>query len=190
MTRWRPWAALIVSVLGLAVAVYLTYSHYSAGSKGVNVCPFGGGSGGTIDCQAVLTSGWSTILGLPVALYGAVFFLFMVVINVPAMWRSESLLVARLRLAAACLGMVMVLYLVGVELLAVKHICIWCTSVHILQFALFMLVITGWKTTPAGPLRGGPIRSPARRPSPSPPPATATRPSLGSCSGARQKAAR
>jgi uncharacterized membrane protein len=82
-----------------------------------------------------------------VALYGAVFFLFMVVINVPAMWRSESLLVARLRLAAACLGMVMVLYLVGVELLAVKHICIWCTSVHILQFALFMLVITGWNDT-------------------------------------------
>jgi hypothetical protein len=36
---------------------------------------------------------------------------------------------------------------VGVELLAVKHICIWCTSVHILQFALFMLVITGWNDT-------------------------------------------
>jgi uncharacterized membrane protein len=147
MTRWRPRAALIVSVLGLAVAVFLTYEHYTTGSKGVTSCPFGGGSGGTINCQAVLTSGWSTILGLPVALYGALFFVFMVGINLPAMWRSESLLVARLRLAAACLGMAMVLYLVGVELLAVKHICIWCTGVHILQFALFMLVITGWNDT-------------------------------------------
>jgi uncharacterized membrane protein len=43
--------------------------------------------------------------------------------------------------------MASVLYLVGVELLVVKHICIWCTCVHILQFALFMLVITGWSDT-------------------------------------------
>ena len=126
MTRWRPIAAVVISVLGLGVATYLTYSHYTAGAKGVNSCPFGAGSGGTIDCTAVLTSGWSTILGLPVALYGAVFFVFMIVINLPAMWRSESLLVARLRLAAVCAGMVMVIYLVGVELLAVRHICIWC----------------------------------------------------------------
>jgi len=147
MTRWRPIAALVISVLGLGVATYLTYSHYTAGAKGVNVCLFSGGSGGTIDCTAVLTSGWSTILGLPVALYGAVFFVFMLAINLPAMWRSESLLVARLRLAAVCAGMVMVVYLVGVELLAVRHICIWCTSVHILQFLLFLLVITGWNDT-------------------------------------------
>jgi uncharacterized membrane protein len=147
MSRWRPITATIVSVLGLAVAVYLTYSHYTAGSKGVNVCPLGGNGSGAIDCGAVLTSGWSTILGLPVALYGAVFFVFMIAINVPAMWRSESLLVARLRLAAVCVGMVSVVYLVGVELLAVHKICIWCTSVHILQFVLFMLVITGWNDT-------------------------------------------
>jgi uncharacterized membrane protein len=138
---------MVLSVLGLAVAVYLTYSHYTAGAKGVLSCPFGGGGSGTIDCAAVLTSGWSTILGLPVALYGAVFFVFMIFINLPAMWRSESLLVARLRLAAVCAGMLSVIYLVGVELLAVHKICIWCTSVHILEFALFMLVITGWNDT-------------------------------------------
>ncbi|HXY45607.1 MAG TPA: vitamin K epoxide reductase family protein [Acidimicrobiales bacterium] len=147
MSRWRPIAATIVSLLGLAIATYLTYSHYTAGAKGVNICPFGRGSSGTIDCQAVLTSGWSTILGLPVALYGAVFFLFMLVIDLPVMWRSESLRLAQLRLAAACAGMAMVVYLVAVELLAVHHICIWCTSVHILQFILFMLVITGWNDT-------------------------------------------
>lgn len=146
MSRWRPITATIASLLGLAVATFLTYSHYAEPKTGVPVCIFGS-SHGTIDCAAVLTSGWSTILGLPVALYGAVFFVFMVVINLPAMWRSESLLVARLRLAAACAGMAMVLYLVGVELLAVHKICIWCTSVHILQFALFMLVITGWNDT-------------------------------------------
>jgi uncharacterized membrane protein len=178
MTRWRPIAATIVSVLGLGVATYLTYSHYSNPSATQLTCPFGGSASSTIDCGAVLTSSWSTILGLPVALYGAVFFLFMVVVNLPAMWRSESRLLARLRLAAAVAGMGMVLYLVGVELLEVKHICIWCTSVHVLQFILFLLVITGWYDTgwawsqvaqdeqdlsPGAELSGAPRMSPPRR---------------------------
>jgi uncharacterized membrane protein len=144
MTRWRPIAATIVSLLGLGIATYLTYSHYTNPSASKLACVSGSG---TIDCAAVLTSSWSKILGLPVALYGAVFFAFMLAINVPPAWRSPSLLLARVRLAAACVGMGTVVYLVGVELLAVHHICIWCTGVHILQFALFMLVITGWNDT-------------------------------------------
>ncbi len=146
MTRWRPIAALVVSVLGLGIATYLTYSHYTNPTATQLSCPLGGHSS-TIDCAAVLTSSYSKILGLPVALYGAVFFLFMIVMNLPQMWRSPSIWVARLRLAGAVVGMGTVLYLVGVELLAVRHICIWCTSVHILQFALFMLIITGWEDT-------------------------------------------
>lgn len=147
MSRWRPIAAMTVSVLGLAVATYLTYSHYTNPSASQLTCPLGGSGRSLVDCGAVLTSRFSEIFGLPVALYGAVFFVFMIGINLPRMWRSPSLLVARLRLGTAVAGMAMVLYLVGVELLAVQHICIWCTSVHILQFALFMLVITGWNDT-------------------------------------------
>ncbi len=148
MTRWRSVVTIVASVLGLGVAVYLTYAHYATGSVANKyVCPLGGNGSGAINCGAVLTSGWSTILGLPVALYGAVFFVFMIVINLPAMWRSESLLVARLRLGAACAGMLSVIYLVGVELLAVHKICIWCTSVHLLEFIIFMVVITGWNDT-------------------------------------------
>jgi uncharacterized membrane protein len=147
MTRWRPLVATLVSVVGLGVATYLTYSHYSNPSATNLGCYLSRNGTGTVDCAAVLTSKYSSILGLPVALYGAVFFLFMTGINLPVMWRSPSLLVARLRLAAAVTGMATVLYLVSVELLAVKHICIWCTGVHILQFTLFMLVITGWNDT-------------------------------------------
>ncbi|MGD0084374.1 MAG: vitamin K epoxide reductase family protein [Acidimicrobiales bacterium] len=148
MTRWRPIAALVVSVLGLGVATYLTYSHYASPTGAPSVCPLSGVGGSTlIDCGAVLRSGYSDIFGLPVALFGAAFFLLMCVINLPVMWRSASLWLARLRLVASVAGMGMVLYLVGVELLAVHKICIWCTSVHILQFALFMLVITGWYDT-------------------------------------------
>ncbi|HKH88932.1 MAG TPA: vitamin K epoxide reductase family protein [Acidimicrobiales bacterium] len=148
MTRWRPWSAFVVSVLGVALATYLTYTHYATATGAPSVCPLGGvGGNSVVNCQLVLTSGWSSIFGLPVALFGAVFFLFMTVINLPMMWRSTSMWLARIRLYAAVAGMAMVLYLVGVELLALHHICIYCTGVHLLQFALFMLVITGWNDT-------------------------------------------
>jgi hypothetical protein len=48
-----------------------------------------------------------------------------------------------------------VLYLVGVEFLVVHHMCIYCTGVHILQFALFLLVTTGWYDTGYVALRDG-----------------------------------
>ncbi|HEV8065928.1 MAG TPA: vitamin K epoxide reductase family protein [Acidimicrobiales bacterium] len=146
MSRWRPWTSLLVSLVGLGVATFLTYSHYSDPSEQSLSCPLHS-VGSLVNCGAVLTSGYSKVLGLPVALYGAVFFVFMVVINLPAMWRSPNVWIARARLAAAVVGMVTVLYLVAVEFLAVKHICIYCTTVHIMQFALFLLVVTGWNDT-------------------------------------------
>jgi uncharacterized membrane protein len=146
MSRWRPWTALIVSAVGLGVATYLTYSHYSDPSEKSLTCPLHAVSG-TVNCQLVLTSSYSRVFGVPVALYGALFFVFMLVINLPPMWRSANIWIARARLAGAIVGMVTVLYLVAVEFLAVKHICIYCTSVHVLQFALFLLVVTGWNDT-------------------------------------------
>jgi uncharacterized membrane protein len=147
MSRWRPWVTLGISVLGLGIATWLTYTHYSNPGFVGGYCPLNSGKGSVINCQAVLTSSYSDVFGLPVAMYGAAFFFFMCVMNLPAMWRSTNMWIARARLGAVVAGMVTVLYLVGVEALGVKHICIYCTSVHLLQFALFLLVVTGWQDT-------------------------------------------
>jgi uncharacterized membrane protein len=146
-TRWRPITAVVVSLLGLAIATYLTYEHYATPTGAPGTCLFGGSGNSVINCGAVTTSAESMIFGLPVALYGAVFFVFMTVINLPVLWRSTSVWVARLRLAASIAGIGMVIYLISVETLVVHHICIWCTGVHILMFALFVLITTGWQET-------------------------------------------
>jgi uncharacterized membrane protein len=147
LPRWRPWVAMVVSLGGLGMATWLTEVHYADPGFVGHSCILGGTGSSIVDCQAVLTSSYSTVFGLPVALYGAVFFAFMAVMNLPAMWRSTSAWIARARLGAAVTGMVAVLYLVGVEALLVKHVCIYCTSVHVLQFVLFLLVVTGWEAT-------------------------------------------
>jgi hypothetical protein len=54
-------AAIVLAVLGLGVAAYLTYVHY----EGVRpVCGLGG------NCEKVQTSEWSKLGGVPVALLG------------------------------------------------------------------------------------------------------------------------
>ncbi|MGO9558101.1 MAG: vitamin K epoxide reductase family protein [Acidimicrobiales bacterium] len=146
MTRWRPIATTVVCVVGLALAGYLTWGHYFDQASISNSCPLAG-TGSLIDCGAVTTSAQSMILGLPVALYGLVYFVVMTAMCLPVAWRSPSMWLARARVAMNVAGMGFVIYLVSVEFLVVHHICIYCTGVHIMQFALFLLVVTGWYDT-------------------------------------------
>ena len=39
----------------------------------------------------------------------------------------------------------MIIYLINAELFTIKAICLWCTSVHVITFLLFVLIMT---TTP------------------------------------------
>ncbi|MBO0808979.1 MAG: hypothetical protein J2P32_11850, partial [Actinobacteria bacterium] len=39
-------------------------------------------------------------------------------------------------------GIGFVIYLIYVELFVVNAICLWCTSVHVITFVLFCLVVT------------------------------------------------
>jgi uncharacterized membrane protein len=132
---WVVFATLAVSVLGLLDAAYLTYEHYS--SSTTLACS----DSGAINCLKVTTSSYSKVAGVPVALLGLMFFVAMTALCLPVVWRSADRNVRRLRVAAVTVGIVSVLYLVWVELFKVDAICLWCTGVHVLTFALFALVV-------------------------------------------------
>ena len=140
---WRPYVSLACCAAGLAVSVYLTYLHYAP--RAIS-CPLGG-SGGLINCEKVLTSSQSVLAGIPIPFFGLAFFAAMAAMSLPVAWRSTSIWIARARVASVAVAMVMVLYLVSQEALSLHAICIWCTSVHLVTFALFLIVITGWERT-------------------------------------------
>jgi uncharacterized membrane protein len=105
----------------------------------------------------VQNSVYAWVFGIPVAVYGAAFFAFMVVICSPQAWRSRLRLVRQARTALVVIGMIFVLYLIYRELVSLGHICEYCTSVHIITFLLFALLVydaTGSKaatrTAPVG----------------------------------------
>lgn len=141
---WRAIVTPLICVLGLGAATYLTVVHFT-GAK-IAVCQ----GTGAIDCMKVTTSPESYVFGIPVAVLGLAFFVPMLVLCSPWAWRSAHPLVAPVRVAAAVAGIGFVFYLVYAELFEIKAICLWCTSVHILTFLLFVCVITGWDDARSG----------------------------------------
>ncbi len=132
--RWAAPAGLALSVAGLAVAAYLTVAHYT--TSAILACS----DSGIVNCGKVTTSPESVILGIPVAVLGLVFFASMIGLNLPVAWRRGGLALGLVRQAAVVVGIGFVLYLVSAELLIIGAICLWCTSVHVLTFLLFLVV--------------------------------------------------
>jgi len=133
--RWQPIVTLLLSIYGLGASIYLTYTHFQPKAL---LCA----SNGTINCEKVTTSPQSEIFGIPVAMLGLLFFVPMLLLCVPAAWRSADRRVHLARLALAVVGVCMILYLIVAELFIIKAICLWCTSVHVSTFLLFVVIAT------------------------------------------------
>ncbi len=131
MPRWPAVVGTLLSVLGLGVSIYLTYEHFTSSST--LACS----DNGIVNCLKVTTSSYSAVAGVPVAVLGLVFFVVMLVLQLPPMWQRTEPVVRIGRLAWAVVGLGTVLYLLYAELFAIDAICLWCTSVHVLTLVLF-----------------------------------------------------
>ncbi|HTW02732.1 MAG TPA: vitamin K epoxide reductase family protein [Streptosporangiaceae bacterium] len=133
---WVRWTALALSLAGLGVSIYLTIAHYT--STTILACS----SKGYVDCAKVTTSAQSMVFGvLPVAVLGLAFYVFMVAVNSPWGWRMRIPQVWWARIGSAVVGIGFVLYLLYAEIIQIGNICLWCTSVHVITFLLFVLLV-------------------------------------------------
>jgi uncharacterized membrane protein len=134
--RWFQWTTWILSLAGLGVSIYLTIEHFTSNTLA------GCAENSTINCTKVTTSAQSEVFGVvPVAVLGLAFFVFMAVANSPWAWQWKAPVLRWLRLGSVVIGIGFVLYLVYAELIEIKAICLYCTSVHILTFLLFVFVV-------------------------------------------------
>jgi uncharacterized membrane protein len=126
---------LALALLGVAIATYLTYVHYS----GAQVACTAGQS-----CVKVQTSQWSRLVGVPVALIGLVGYLA-IVASLVAPDREES------RLATLVLtlgGFAFSAYLTYRELFSIHAICEWCVSSAVIMTLLLAAAATRYVSTP------------------------------------------
>jgi uncharacterized membrane protein len=131
---WLEFSTFVLSLLGLADSSYQSYTHYSGTG------PLGCSASGDA-CVLVQHSAESIVFGIPVAVLGVAFYVFMVAICSPWAWRSAWPAIRQVRLASVVVGICFVLYLIYAELIEIGRICPYCTSVHILTFLLFCLIV-------------------------------------------------
>jgi uncharacterized membrane protein len=140
---------LVLTVIGLAVASYLTYVHY-AGIK--PACTAGE------SCTKVQTSVYSQLAGVPVALMGL--FGYITILGLLLAPDRESTRFATA--AVTTVGFGFSAYLTYRELFSIHAICEWCASSAVILTVLMCLGI--WRFLRGGePARGGdPSAQPGR----------------------------
>jgi uncharacterized membrane protein len=133
---WLRLTTFLVALAGLGVSTYLTIAHFTEATlAGCNE------TAGLVNCTKVTTSPQSYVFGIPVAVLGLAFYVFMVAIMSPWAWRAARREVHLVRIAALIAGVGFVLYLLYAELFIIGSICLYCTSVHALTFILFVLTV-------------------------------------------------
>ncbi len=137
---WVMSASMGLSLVAVAIASYLTVTHYS--DPAALACP----DTGIVNCPLVTTSSWSLVLGVPLAVLGLVWAVAMTALTLPWAWRSGAAWVDRARLAASGTAAAMVMYLVYVELFRIGAICLWCTAMHLTVVGLFAVVLAARAT--------------------------------------------
>jgi len=123
--------AVLVSLAGIAVSIYLTLLHYAGVVPG---CPVTG----PMNCEAVLSSPYALIAGLPVptSAAGIVWFGVSAVLWLrPLSW---------IHLAWSAVGLATVVYLVFVEIVRLGVVCLWCSAAHVLVIAIVLITLTVW----------------------------------------------
>ena len=121
-------AAVLLSVAGIGVSIYLTVLHLAGF---VPACP----TSGPISCEAVLSSPYAVLAGssIPTSALGIVWF----AVNA-ALWTQPP---GWMHLAWSAAGLATVLGLVFVEIVLLGTACLWCTAAHVLVLALAMIAV-------------------------------------------------
>jgi uncharacterized membrane protein len=141
--RWsRPLMAGIASI-GAAVTAYLTIVKLTGNST---ACPTGG-------CDIVLSSPYATVFGLPLALFGFLAYVSMIIFAIaPLLVRSPEQKQLRDKLDAwtglllfmgATAMMIFSGYLMYLLTAEIKAVCVYCVGSALLSTSLFVLAIIG-----------------------------------------------
>ncbi len=126
---------LIVALLGFADASYLTIEHY----KGV-VPPCTIVTG----CETVLTSSYATVVGIPVSLLGAIFYL-VVLIGIFTFIESKKTKLLKWALLFTVFGLLSTLWFLYVQAFILGAFCLYCLGSAISSIVLFVTACVVFK---------------------------------------------
>lgn len=133
------WIVVGLAAFGLLLTGYLTAVAWWGETAAF--CSAGSG------CDIVQQSRWSTLLGLPMALWG---FALYALIGLVALQRSGRLRRWRRLWTLSLIGVLISLYLTVVGIAALDAVCIWCLLSFATMVAIFVAVVVRRPTSAPG----------------------------------------
>lgn len=113
----------LLALAGILVSLYLTYTKFSNSKI---ICSFG-------NCNVVQNSEYSTLLGIPVSLFGG--FYYFLIFSLIFYKKNKVLLLA------TALGFLYSMYLTYLEIFVIKAICQWCVISASIATMSFIIVV-------------------------------------------------
>lgn len=129
ISKWILGLILAVSFIGFLDAAYLTIEHYN---KGILRCYVFEG------CDEVTSSKYSTVGGIPIALFGAVYYLAIFIATILFIDTKYRLLFYVLTFIPI-LGFLFSAWFVYLQLAVIKAICLYCMISAATSTSLFVL---------------------------------------------------
>ena len=136
-TRLRR-VMLVLGVIGLGIAIYLTYVHYSGIQP---ICTAGG------SCIKVQTSQWAKLDGVPVSLMGLIGYVAILASLLAPDGEETQLATIGLTLV----GFGFSAYLTYRELFSIHAVCEWCASSAVILTLLLIGSVTRYLLGPTAP---------------------------------------
>lgn len=126
---------LLLALIGLGDAIFLTVKYYVGNIH----CSLWSG------CQEVLKSSYATMFGIPLAIFGVAYYLF-ILFSTLAYWQSTKNIFANILAFIPSFGFLFSLYLVYLQLVVIKYICIYCMLSALSSTLIFILsLIIFWQ---------------------------------------------
>lgn len=120
-----------LSFLGFLDASFLTAEHFLGGTV---PCSLG-------QCEAVLNSAYSSLWGIPVAIFGALFYFFVLAVVFFA-WETGKNKITGFLLVASFLAFLASLYFVYLQFFVIHALCWYCLFSALLSTIIFIITVT------------------------------------------------
>lgn len=120
---------LFLSFLGFLDAAYLTILHYK---NAFPPCTISNG------CETVLTSSYSTVLGIPISLLGAFYYLSVLILSLLILTNPKKIF-EKILFLISFLGTIVSLILIYIQFGVLKSYCQYCVISEIISFLIFGL---------------------------------------------------
>ena len=129
--RYQFYVILGLIILGILDTAYLTWEHYA---NIIPPCPAHSVLGSFVDCGRVLRSQYATVFGIPLAVIGLGYYIFLLFVTY---FKPKLLFFIT---PFALLASVYFLYL---QIFVLHTICLYCTFSGVINLLLLLLVYLG-----------------------------------------------